>query len=135
MGVAWTAYHQEDKPSCGDGTKRRHCPLRGAGREYQLEKWDGVAEAVLQSAQRAISSVSGDEDALADQGRHSDTQQTVVPPAQRAPPHVGDGKQLLYSDSSVEGSKGQRPSRQLHRWWTRIVLSHLLVPPPSYITT
>jgi hypothetical protein len=55
--VAATAYHQQGKPSGGDGTQRRHGPPCGTRRQYQLEERDGIAKTLLQSAQRAISAV------------------------------------------------------------------------------
>ena len=77
--------------------------------EYQLEERNEVAEKLLQFAQRTISAVGSDEHAFTDQRRRSNVQQTSAATAQRTPPHVGDGKQLLYGDCGVGGPK--RPTR------------------------
>ena len=67
--VAATAYHQQDKPSGGDGAQRRHGPPCAARRQYQLEERDGIAKTLWQSAQRAISAVGDNEYALYQQRR------------------------------------------------------------------
>jgi hypothetical protein len=96
-----------------------------ARREHQLEQRHGIAETFLQSTERAISVVCGDEHAFADQRRCGYAKQTVAATAQRAPPHVGDGKQHLYGDNGMEGSKGQRGSREFPHSPNRVVPSHL----------
>jgi hypothetical protein len=66
----------------------------------------------LQGAQRAIPVVGGDEHAFAYQRRHGHTQQPSAPTAQRAPPHVPDGEQLLEGDSGVKDpERPVRPAR------------------------